>query len=337
MQQGIPCNFGGVTVYKIRCVLKKQFDVDCTDITEIYGGLSAVNYRVEAKSRTFFLKTYDKKKAQASLWTENIDSYMPILVWLNENTKLQGRIARPIKTNNGSYRFDDDDNVFLLFDFIEGQAAGETLTHTQLLEAAELIACLHSYGDEIHADGDEIHADMGKIKEDFSVPFCYSIMRFIREDYQASPADLKTILRPFLDELISKGNEVISLSEKVKQKDTKLVLCHTDAHGWNIMQSKQLVLVDWEGMRLAPAEADLIMFTKIDYWNIFIEQYSKLRPEFILDNDILSFYIMRRKVEDIWAFIEGILHDNQSDGQRERDLHFLSRCCSSLNDPYFEL
>lgn len=315
---------------KIKHILKTQFGVECIDLTEIHGGLSAMNYKIETDGKTFFLKVYDKKKAQASLWTENINCYMPILMWLNENTKLQGKIVRPIKTNTGDYRFDDEENVFLLFDYIKGEPVGKIMTHAQILEAADIMACLHS-------NGNEIPVNTEKVKEDFSVPFCFSLEHFIAENYTISPADVRAILQPCLEQLISKINKVKSLSEKVKQKNIKMVLCHTDAHGWNLMQSGHLVLVDWEGIKLAPAEADLTMFTKKENWDIFIEHYNKLRPKFILDNDLLLFYVLRRKIEDIWAFIESILSDNQSDEQRKRDLSFLSKCCCTLDDLYFEL
>jgi len=317
-------------VNKIKNIVKTYFGVDCTELTEIHGGLSAMNYKIKTDSKTYFLKVYDKRKTQASMWTENINYYMPILVWLNENTKLKGRIVRPIKTNMGDYSFDDEENVFLLFDYIEGEPIGKTLTHGQILEAADIMACLHSNGIEIPVNTEQI-------KEDFSVPFCFSLEHFIAENYSTSPADVKSILQPSLEQLISRNNEVKSLSEKVKLKNIKMVLCHTDAHGWNLIQSEYLVLVDWEGLKLAPAEADLTMFTKKEYWDIFIQHYNKQRPNFILDNDLFSFYILRRKIEDIWAFIEGILFNNLSDEQRESDLTFLSKCCNTLDDLYFEL
>jgi len=319
-----------VTANKIKNILKEQFDVECTDITGIQGGLSAKNYKIKTDTKTFFLKVYDKKKAKTSLWTENIDQYMPILMWLNENTKLQGKIVRPIKTNKGGYRFDDDENVFLLFDYIEGETVGRTLTQTQILEAANILALLHNYGDEIPMNTE-------KIREDFSVPFCHSLEHFIAEDYKTAPNDVKAILQPCLEKLLSINEAVKSSSEKVKQKNIKMVLCHTDAHGFNLMQSEHLVLVDWEGIKLALAEADLIMFTKKEYWDIFIERYERQRPNFILDDELLLFYILRRKIEDIWAFIESILFDDQAEEERKRDLNLLSKCCYTLDDLYFEL
>lgn len=315
---------------KIKHILEKQFGVECTDISRIHGGLSTMNYKIETPVKTYFLKVYDKKKAQASLWIDNINCYIPILMWLNENTKLNGRIVRPLKTHKGDYRFDDDENVVLLFDYIEGEPVGKTMTQAKIVEAADIMACLHNHGNEIPFN-------MGKIKEDFSVPFCLSLEHFIAKNCSTTPHDIKAILQPCLQQLISKNNEVKLLSEKVKRKNVNMVLCHTDAHGWNFIQSEHLVLVDWEGIKLAPAEADLVMFTKKDYWDTFIEHYTKLRGKFILDNDLLLFYLLRRKIEDIWAFIEGILFDNLSDVQRERDLTLLSDCCQSLDNLFFEL
>jgi len=318
------------TMKKIKFVLKKQFGIDCIDITGIHGGLSAMNYKIRTGGQTFFLKVYDKKKTQSFLWTENIDSYMPVLVWLNENTKLCGRIVCPLKTVKGEYRFDDDENVFLLFEYVEGATVGKALTHTQLLEAADIMACLHGYGKEIPVSTENI-------AEDFSVPFCFSLERFISENYEASPADVKRIVQPRLAQLLSKNDEVKLLSEKVKNKNIKMVLCHTDAHGYNFMQGGCLTLVDWEGIKLAPAEADLLMFSKKEYWDIFFGRYKKMRPDFHLDNDVFTFYILRRKMEDIWAFIAGILFDDLSVEDRRRDLGHLSDCCNTLENLWFEL
>ena len=320
----------GESMDKIKPTLKNQFGVDAIDIVEIHGGLSAMNYKIMTDGQSYFLKIYDKKKTQSSIWTENINCYMPILVWLNESTNLQGKIVWPLKTNSGNFRYDDNENVFLLFDYIEGEAIGKTLTRAQLLEAAEIMACLHNHGNYIPVAAD-------KIREDFSIPFCISLERFISESYAASPSDVKAILQPCLPQLLLKNNEVKSLAEKVKHKNVKMVLCHTDAHGYNLMQSKHLVLVDWEGIRLAPAEADLLMFSKREYWDIFIKRYLEKRPNFVLDNNVFTFYILRRKIEDIWAFIEGILFDNLSAEQRERDLTHLSNCCAALDNLCFEL
>ena len=317
---------------KIKNILKTQFDIVCTEITQINIGLSAAsNYKVQTDDKAFFLKIYDKNKAQFSLWTENINYYMPVLIWLNENTDLQGKIVNPLKTNTGGYRFDDEENVYLLFDFIDGETpATNSLSRSQIIEAAEIMACLHSYGGEIPIDTE-------KIKEDFSVPFCFALENYIANDYKKSPDDVKILLQPYLKNLMLKNNELKFLADIVKQKNVKMSLCHTDAHYKNFMQNKRLILVDWEGMKLAPVESDLFMFTQRQYWDIFIGHYNKLRPEFVLDNEMLAFYILRRKIEDIWAFIEELLYDKLSDEQRKRNLAHLLNGCKRLDELGFEL
>jgi spectinomycin phosphotransferase len=309
---------------KISKVLRTQFNIECTGIVETFGGLSASAYRINADDGSFFLKVYDKRLTQTPIWIENIDNYMPILLWLNENTELNGRIVRPVVTVSGSYRYDDDDSVYILFDFIEGETITEKpLTNNQIIELAEIMAHLHSVGQDVPLN-------MDKIVEGFDVPFCISLEEYINEGFNASPADVKEILQPCLEQLKLKINEVKLLSERAKQKNSRMVLCHTDAHGWNMMQSDRLVLVDWEGMKLAPAEADLFMFAEKDYWDVFLKHYKAIRTEFELDEEMLSFYVSRRKLEDIWAFLESILYDDLSDERRKTDLTHLSNQCRYL-------
>lgn len=142
---------------KIGNILKTQFDIECTDIVETIGGLSASAYKIKTDDDSFFLKVYDKKLTQTTIWIENIDNYMPILLWLNENTELKGKIIRPIITNFGSYRYEDVENVYILFDYIEGETiAKKPLTNTQVIEIAEIMAHLHSFGQEIPLNMDNI-------------------------------------------------------------------------------------------------------------------------------------------------------------------------------------
>jgi aminoglycoside phosphotransferase (APT) family kinase protein len=136
---------------------------------------------------------------------------------------------------------------------------------------------------------------------------------------------------------VTKNEEVKSLAEKMNRKSKKMVLCHTDAHGFNLIQGDNLFLVDWESIKVAPAEVDLVMFSKKDYWDIFIKHYLNLRPDFELDSEILIFFILRRKIEDIWDFIASILYDELTIKEREGNLAYLANCCKTLDDCWFEL
>ena len=51
-------------------------------------------------------------------------------------------------------------------------------------------------------------------------------------------------------------------AEALRHAPLRYALCHTDIHGWNLMQEDRLILIDWEGLKLAPVEADLFSFTE---------------------------------------------------------------------------
>ena len=317
---------------KYKQILKEQFGVVSNEIIEVYGGNDDKNthYKVTANFNSLFLKIYDKSKVQTSQWIENIDTYIPILVWLNENTDLKGRISHPYKTLQGGFRYEDDENVFLLFDYVDGVTVGKEMTNSQLLEAAEILACLHNAGNKIPVD-------MTKIKEDFSVPFCFSLDKFITKKYSTAPDYIKDILQPFIKELMAKNDLVKSLSEKLKKVSYDMTLCHMDAHGYNLIQSNRLILVDWEMAKYAPPELDLILFTKPEYWNIFVEHYKNLRPNTILNDDLLEFYVHRRNIEDIWEYINTIMYNKQTNEQRQLELNLLLVRCNDLDKTYYGL
>ncbi len=250
---------------------------------------------------------------------------MPVLLWLNQNTNLRGKIINPITTVDGSYRVEDENYVYILFEYINGTViAKNPLTRTQVLELAEIMAQLHSCNLEI-----PIKAE--RMIENFEVPFCDSLDKYMTEDYAVAPEDVKSILHPCMEQLLLKISQLKSLSKATKQMNSPKVLCHTDAHGWNLMQSDHLVLVDWEGMKLAPAEADLFMFAVKDYWAEFYSHYSRIRSTFELNRTLLAFYSIRRKLEDIWAFLESILYDGLSEKQRAEELNYLANECKNLD------
>lgn len=103
-----------------------------------------------------------------------------------------------------------------------------------------------------------------------------------------------------------------------------MALCHTDIHNWNLMQrDEQLVLIDWEGLKLAPVKADLMFFVDKPYYDVFMNIYLKLHKDFLINTDALLFYHIRRKLEDIWEFIEQLLYDNQEDKERNETIKVL--------------
>lgn len=96
-----------------------------------------------------------------------IDDYAPILGWLSQNSNLKGKVPVPLLTNRGNYKCEDGEGIYMLYDFIDGETVGEKMTAAQVARLSEIIAELHSYGEEIPVNTD-------RVKEDFDVPFCGS-------------------------------------------------------------------------------------------------------------------------------------------------------------------
>ena len=83
--------------------------------------------------------------------------YVPVLLWLKENSSLNEKISVPILTINQAYTCEDEMNIYMLFDFIEGDTIGDqTLTSHQVKQLAQIISELHAYGEDISIDTDAI-------------------------------------------------------------------------------------------------------------------------------------------------------------------------------------
>src|SRR5699024_11023937 len=117
---------------------------------------------------------------------------------------------------------------------------------------------------------------------------------------------------------------VEELSQNLKNGDLRMALCHTDLHNWNLMQfGNQLMLIDWEGLKLALPEADLMFLVDKPYFNEFLSIYRKTHPTLSINRDAMAFYQGKRRLEDIWEFIEQLLFDEQNEEERIVTMNYL--------------
>lgn len=128
----------------IRSVLKKHYDLEITDILPQQGGWASLAFKALNENRNLFLKVYEKNRASTPKLTAFIDYYIPILVWLINNSNLKGKIPVPISTKSGQYKCEDEYGVYLLYDYIKGQTIGEQdLTDDQVRQLSNIISELH--------------------------------------------------------------------------------------------------------------------------------------------------------------------------------------------------
>ena len=104
------------------------------------------------------------------------------------------------------------------------------------------------------------------------------------------------------------------LRDLARAKPTDEVLCHTDIWGSNLILDDDgaLHLLDWNGARIAPPEADLFMFAGTsffppDRFGWFLERYEAVIGRVGVDPDRLGFYLYRRDLEDLALFVDDIV------------------------------
>lgn len=304
----------------IQIILKDHYGIDRVNILPQRGGWSALAYKVFDGRHTYFLKAYEKSRASTPKWTALIDEYVPILLWLLDHSALKGMLPVPIPTTNGDYKCEDEDGIYLLYEYIEGENIGDrTLTQEQARQLSEIISELHLYGEEIPVKTDAI-------KEDFDVPFLQSLRNILDKSYNTIPADVAEAIHPYIEQMKGLMDTVEKLSLDLKNSHLRMALCHTDLHYWNLMQSEQqLILIDWEGLRLAPVEADLMFLVNKPYFDELMRIYRKHHGPFEIHSDALRFYQGRRKLEDIWEWIEQLLFDKQDEIDRADILNSLQQ------------
>jgi Ser/Thr protein kinase RdoA (MazF antagonist) len=306
----------------INQVLSKHYNISNATLTVVPPGWSALAYRVEDGNRRYFLKVYDKTRYSSQVWIQGIDRYMPTVVWLGEQTSLRGRIPHVIPTADGSYKYENDEKVYILFDWIDGVTPrDEPLTKPQLASLALIIAELHTFTEKIPTQP-------SIIREGYDIPFYDSLMQ------RAQNAD-ENIPSEYLQTIIDKLHHLSDVSKTLPALNIPYTLCHNDIHGWNVItQGDRLVLLDWEGLQFAPREADLFMFKYERYWgqrwNEFFDEYKKIHPNLELNETVMRFFQLRRRLTDIDEFINNITLDNASDDVIEEAKHALIRECGLL-------
>lgn len=294
-----------------KTILRHHYDRDAADVIPQQGGWSALAYKVISDQHSYFLKVYEKSRASTPKWTALIDKYVPIIQWLSRQTGLQGKLPVPLLTRNAAYKHEDDMGIYQLFEYIEGKTIGsQALSTMQVRQLAEIIAQLHLYGEEIPVS-------TAAIKEDFRIPFAEQFREMLNEDIHRLPDDVSEIIKPFASILATRMNDLEMIAEELRGSEVEMKLCHTDIHNWNLMQSgQQLILIDWEGLKLAPVEADLMFLVDQPFLEEFMATYLKTHTNYVVNRQALEFYQIRRRLEDICELLEQLLFDEQEEEDR---------------------
>ncbi|MBS4199346.1 aminoglycoside phosphotransferase family protein [Bacillus sp. FJAT-49732] len=287
---------------RIVTMLKENYNIEVTRIEQQTGGWSALAFFIEDKERNYFLKVYNKNKPSVVQWIDAIDGCTPLVKWLHDYTELNNNIVNPIFTKFDGNKCEDESFVYLLSEYVEGATIGENpLSTNQVNELARILGLLHQSTSKVSNKLRE-----QQTVEDFGIEYCDLLSSFIHYDLDKKDDVVLEIVKPYCNCLLDKIDRMMFLSKTLYNKAHKYVLCHADAHNWNIMQGENLMLIDWECVKLAPQEQDLILVVTEPYAKQFLKVYKKYMNYDTPDIDAYEFYFLKRKLEDIWEWIKDL-------------------------------
>ena len=302
----------------LKKILYEQYQLSATELIEQMGGWASLAFRIKTtKGKKYFLKIYEIERSSTEKLTEFIDDYLPVVDWLNLHSSLKGKIIDSTKTRYGNNKYEDEKYIYLLFDFIEGNTIGkDKLSANQVFDLASIVSELHSFSTNLPFD-------LQRITETYDVNFAIELQKVLLKHHWLKN-DLKNILAENKRILLSKIDDLLRLSETLSNQELQFVLCHTDIHHWNMIQTAQsLVLLDWEGLKLSPREADLCLIQSQPYFDSFFDLYKHKHDDYSINEESMAFYKLRRRLEDIWEFVEQLEFDNLSDLEKTTNFNHL--------------
>lgn len=309
----------------VLALLASEYGIVSGRALPVAGGFSTkAAYRVAADDgMEYFLKVYDRTLPTTRFSVERMDLYMPVLDWLSRTPALRGRILTPVPARNGAFKAQTAGEAYALFLYVPGSAPGiDGMSRAQTVELAQTLALLHEAGDGVPFD-------TPGLAEDISLPFLGRLSQFL-DDMGAGLPALTRQIAPHVGLLRAAISEAQRLRDTVRQGHSPLVLCHGDAHGNNVIQAERLVLADWEDLRWAPAEADLFIHAWHPHADTLLGAYAAARRGYRVNAELLHFYVLRRRIEDIWVDIQRLTEEAPGEAEAAALLGYVRQSVESL-------
>ena len=90
------------------------------------------------------------------------------------------------------------------------------------------------------------------------------------------------------------------------------------------------MLADWEDLHRAPAEADLFIHAWHPHGNALLETYCAARGGYCINCELLRFYTLRRRLEDIWVDIQRMTEESPDDHEKEELLGWINQSIEAV-------
>jgi spectinomycin phosphotransferase len=221
-------------------------------------------------------------------------------------------IIPPVKTIHGKPILHIKDYTLIVYPFIEGRNAfSHTMTNDQWITLGKVLRQIHEFAlpQSVH---DKISREMYSPKWRKAVRTMYS---HFRTKHYSDEIALKLVafMKEHDAEIYRLMDRAERLSEVLCHQTHKLVLCHSDIHGGNVLIDKSgvIYIVDWDEPIMAPKERDLMfigggvanVWNKLNEEDFFYKGYGKTE----INKTILAYYRHERILEDIAHYCQLLL------------------------------
>ncbi|MFT3891240.1 MAG: aminoglycoside phosphotransferase family protein [Anaerolineales bacterium] len=293
--------------------LQTEYSLPVSSITflPIGADMGSVVYRVITKDSTVYFLKLRK-------------GFNEVVVTVPLFLKSQGiqEIIAPFETRSGQGWAEFGDYKMILYPFIEGKngfqmelsdshkwtfgAALKKIHKAQLPPELKGMIPQETFSPQWR---ERVRVFQNQVENtSFDDPNAAKLAEFIRSRRQG------------IDHLIERTEE---LASELHTKSHKLVLCHTDIHGGNILiaRNDQFYIVDWDAPLLAPKERDLMFIGGgiDDIWkskrdeSVFYDGYGKTDIDF----KMMAYFRYERVIEDLAAYAEQLLLTDEGGADRE--------------------
>lgn len=248
------------------------------------------------------------------------DFYRPLVevpLFLKEHYQFE--CAPVLRSRKGDSAVALKEYTVIVYEFLEGEIVGDrSLSAEQWEEIGQLLGTLHnstlpdSLGSTLRRE------DFARFQENAArvVAFAKSEKHIGKTQRQ-----LAELIQGKLDEIAAILTRIKELAKAAEKLNTPYVICHTDAHVWNIFLTTEgkFVLLDWDTVMYAPAERDLMFFTGKEQ-NDFLRGYRKIKPDVQANEMIIIYYKYEWVVQEISDYGERVFFEEINEEAKEHAL-----------------
>jgi Ser/Thr protein kinase RdoA (MazF antagonist) len=312
-----------------------EYGVALRRLTYIPRGEASYSYVAEASDgATYILKVLDASRL-AQITAQRMTFVLPLLHELRSKALLPN-VPQPVFTASRAPVACCGECQLVLLDYVEGENPDRATLHRPDVWArlARDVAHLHAATEALESPCPEV--------ETFEIPFETALLDGMAALAKVTAMDrpghqaLASLLLDQADTLMALLTRLKELADLARDLVSSHVLCHTDIHRWNLLIDADdvLTIIDWEGVKLAPAEHDLFAFNGDDF-AAFLDAYLCAGGVRDLHAETFGFYFYRRNLEDLTDYIVRILYEND-DAQSVMDVSAVAseECLASW--PYIE-